>query len=184
MDPEAALGVAVSARRIVIREVASCLLGLGVLLTVAPPVAAAGPGYALIVTGASGGSEYAQKYDQWRTSLVATLSGSFGYPDDHLIVLAEQGEPGVREANRENVLAALDVLRRRAGPDDVVLVILIGHGTVFEGEDAKFNLVGADLSVDDWEAGIRPIAAALSSSIRRAPASRSSRRSPGEGESF
>ena len=29
-------------------------------------------------------------------------------------------------------------------PDDVLLILLIGHGT-FDGSEAKFNLVGPDL---------------------------------------
>ena len=57
--------------------------------------------------------------------------------------------------------AALDALRRRVTKDDVLVVMLIGHGTLFEGEDAKFNLVGLDLSADDWEGLIRPIVGRL-----------------------
>jgi hypothetical protein len=130
---------------------------LGVLLLCGSPTVAAADHYALIVTGASGGTAYGQKYDRWRTSLVLTLNSDFGYPDDHLVVLAEGSQAGAREANRENVRAALDFLRRSTTIDDVVLVILVGHGTVFEGEDAKFNLVGPDLSLAEWEALIRPI---------------------------
>ena len=40
------------------------------LLYVAP---AFGDQYALVVTGASGGDAYAQKYDRWRVALVSTL---------------------------------------------------------------------------------------------------------------
>ena len=31
------------------------------------------------------------------------------------------------------------------GKDDLVLVVLLGHGT-FDGDQAKFNLVGPDLT--------------------------------------
>jgi hypothetical protein len=130
---------------------------IGILLSCGSPTLAAADHYALVVSGASGGAAYGEKYDRWRTSLVLTLSSRFGYPDDHLVVLADGPQPGTGEANRDNVRAALDFLRRSTTIDDVVLVVLIGHGTVFEGDDAKFNLVGPDLSLDEWEALIRPI---------------------------
>jgi len=38
-------------------------------------------------------------------------------------------------------------------------VFLIGHGTTSDGEDAKFNLVGPDLSATEWADLIKPIAA-------------------------
>ena len=54
--------------------------------------AAAADRYALIVTGASGGPQYAQKYENWRTSFVTTLVSTFGYPEDRIIVLGEDAE--------------------------------------------------------------------------------------------
>ena len=75
--------------------------------------ASAADRYALIVTGASGGPQYAQKYENWRTSFVTTLASTFGYPEDHVIVLGEDAEGGVRKSTRENVRAALASLRRR-----------------------------------------------------------------------
>jgi hypothetical protein len=120
---------------------------------------AAAERYALVVTGASGGPDYAAKYDGWRNSLVHTLTAKFGYPSDHVIVLAEEAGERVRKATRENVRAALGDLRQRAGKEDLVLVLLIGHGAGSEADEAKFNLVGPDLSADDWATLIRPIAA-------------------------
>jgi len=112
--------------------------------------------YALVVTGASGGPEYAQKYRQWRESFTTTLRVKFAYPPDHVTVLAEEEGAGVLKATRENVRAALDSLRRRAKKDDIVLVLLIGHGTS-DGEEAKFNLVGPDLSAAEWAALVKPL---------------------------
>ena len=53
-----------------------------VLFTIVAAPALAGDQYALVVTGASGGEAYAQKYDKWRTSFVETLKEKFGYADD------------------------------------------------------------------------------------------------------
>ena len=89
----------------------------------------AGERYALVVTGASGGDAYAEKYDDWRTSFVETLRSKFHYDPHDLVVLAEQASGGVQKSTRENVRAALADLRKRVTKDDQLLVLLIGHGT-------------------------------------------------------
>ena len=124
------------------------------------PRAAAGERYALIVTGASGGDAYAQKYAKWRASFVDTLRVKFHYEPQRLIVLADvpPGQPdGVKPATREHVRAALADLRKRMTKDDQLLVLLIGHGTSLDGDEAKFNLVGPDLSAGEWSELLRPL---------------------------
>jgi hypothetical protein len=121
-------------------------------------VVSAAERYALVITGASGGPEYAQKYDSWRVQFVETLKDRFEYPADHVLVLAEEESPGIRKATRENVRAAFADLRRRSTKDDVVLVLLIGHGSGGEVDEAKFNLVGPDLGAEEWGSLVRPIA--------------------------
>jgi hypothetical protein len=116
--------------------------------------------YALIVTGAAGGTEYARQYNEWRTTFAAILHAKFGYQDDHVIVLADAEEAGIRKPTREAVRAALGEIGRRASKDDTVLVLLIGHGTADE-DTAKFNLVGPDLSATEWADLVKPIAGRL-----------------------
>jgi hypothetical protein len=128
-----------------------------IFLTI-PSAASAGDRYALIISGASGGPQYAQRYQALRKSLVSTLRQKFGYADDHLIMLAEAPEAGVRSATRDNVRAALGELRQRVAKDDVVLVFLVGHGTTLDSDDGKFNLVGPDLTGDQWASLIKTIA--------------------------
>ena len=41
--------------------------------------------------------------------------------------------------------------------DDQLLVLLIGHGTSLDGDEAKFNLVGPDLSATEWGDLLRPL---------------------------
>ena len=124
---------------------------------VVPSAATAGERYALIVTGASGGDAYAQKYAKWRTSFVDTLSGKFHYDPQRLFVLAETAGEGMKPATRENVRAVLTALRARMTKDDQLLVLLIGHGTTLDGDEAKFNLVGPDLSAGQWADLLRPL---------------------------
>jgi hypothetical protein len=127
------------------------------LLGAATP-ASAGDRYALLVTGAGGGPSYALKYRAWRQAFQDLLVHRLGYAQDHIVSLAEEPDPGVKSATRDNVRAALIDFRRKATKDDLVLVLLIGHGNA-EGDEAKFNLVGPDLTVDEWAALVKPIAA-------------------------
>jgi len=124
----------------------------------AAAAAHAGDRYAVVITGASGGETYAQKYQRWRATFVTTLRDSFGYAPDHLIVLAENESEGVQKATRENVQKVFAGLRTRVTRDDQVLVFLAGHGTSLDGDEAKFNLVGPDLSATEWLGLVAPIA--------------------------
>ena len=117
----------------------------------------AGDHFALVIAGASGGDAYGQKYDKWRLAFATTLREKFGYPDDHVILLADRGVEGAGPATRENVQRVLGDLRRRLAKADQLLVLLIGHGTSLDGEDAKFNLVGPDLSATEWADLLKPM---------------------------
>jgi hypothetical protein len=151
MDSEAAMGAAVTLQKVRRAGLPFCLL-----IALASPVFG-GERYAVVVTGASGGDVYAAKYDAWRQQFVDTLRDTFGYAQDHVFVLAEREREGVRKATRENVQRTFAELRRRLTKDDQVIVLLIGHGTSMDGEEAKFNLVGPDLSATEWTELLRPI---------------------------
>ena len=141
---------------ILVRTVRIVLLH-GCCLLVASGVLHAGERFALVVTGASGGPQYAEKYDQWRSEFVQLLQGPLGYPEDHVLVLAEEEFAGAKKATRENVRAAAAELRKRASKDDVVLVVLVGHGSGADAGEAKFNLVGPDLSAREWAELLAPV---------------------------
>jgi hypothetical protein len=163
MDPAAPLGAALTlvhgdhTRRATLSGSPMPLLVMLVALLVFASSAHAGDRYALIVTGASGGDAYAEKYLKWRTAFVEVLRTKFHYAPERTIVLADGEADAVQKATRENVRRALADLRKRMTKDDQLLVLLIGHGTSLDGEDAKFNLVGPDLSASDWADLIRPI---------------------------
>ena len=114
--------------------------------------------FAVIVSGASGGPQFAQRYDSWRDQLLSILRDQFGYPADHIQVLSDSPSPGTRRSTAENVRASIEVLRQQTRADDVVLVILIGHGSTGDAEDSKFNLVGPDLSAREWAELLKPVA--------------------------
>jgi hypothetical protein len=106
--------------------------------------------YALIVSGASGGPPYAEQYSRWAGDLSRVLVDRMKFVPSNVVVLKEGGE-ATASATAVNVRRTIGALRPRLTPDDLLLVVLIGHGT-FDGADAKFNLVGPDLESADWAA--------------------------------
>lgn len=119
----------------------------------------AGDRFAVVITGASGGETYAKKYQAWRTAFVGILRAKFNYTSDHIFVLAEETPPADSSlpATRESVKRVLTGLQKRLTKDDQTLILLIGHGTAADGDEAKFNLVGPDLSATEWADLVRPL---------------------------
>lgn len=76
------------------------------------------------------------------------LTKGLALPNANLVVL-DEGSAGSSRSTAENVRRLFDNLRRRVTRDDTLILLLIGHGT-FDGIDAKFNLVGPDLSAGEW----------------------------------
>ena len=123
------------------------LIAAFVALTAAP--VDAGERYALIVSGASGGEKYAAQQHKYRDDLAAALRNTFVFAEANVVTLAEEGT-ATTKATSDNVKRLLGDLRRRLTRDDLLLIVLIGHGT-FDGEAAKFNLVGPDLTALEWK---------------------------------
>jgi hypothetical protein len=105
--------------------------------------------YALIINGASGEPAYAKQFDQWTTSLRAALQGRFGFAKDRVKLLTEKpADSTAAPATAEEVKKAFASLRTELNPDNLLFVFLIGHGSF--DKEAKFNLVGPDLSANDY----------------------------------
>jgi hypothetical protein len=124
-----------------------------VLLVAAP--AAASERYALIVSGANGEASYADQYGQWRQSTVTALLERLAFDEANVITLFDGGDAN-HTSTAAGVRRALDSLRAKMRADDVLLVLMIGHGS-FDGTEAKFNLVGPDLSSAEWGALLKPL---------------------------
>jgi hypothetical protein len=125
-------------------------------LAAAASPAAASERYALIVTGAHGEPVYADQYARWRQQAVTALLEKLAFDETRITTLFEGGD-AAHEANAANVKRMLGTLRSRMSADDVLFVFLIGHGS-FDGVEAKFNLVGPDLTSADWAGLVKPIA--------------------------
>ena len=105
--------------------------------------------YAVIIAGASGEPAYAKQFLQWTSSLRAALSGRFGFAEDRLKVLAEKpSDSAAAPATADEVQKVFASLRTELNGDSLLFVFLIGHGSF--DKEAKFNLVGRDLSAAEY----------------------------------
>ena len=146
MGPASALGIAVKA---------AWLLSLMLIAAVVRPVEAQ-QRFAVVVSGATGGQEYATQYMAWRDSLKRLFTERFKMEPSSVVVLAEGEDDAPTESTAENVRKAIAQLQTRMTRDDLLVIVLIGHGT-FDGVDAKFNLVGRDLESAEWAGLLRPL---------------------------
>jgi hypothetical protein len=106
--------------------------------------------YVIIINGASGEVTYARQFAQWTTDLRVALIERFGFAEDRLRVLTEKPTNATAvPATAEEVKKTFASLRSELNPDDAVFIFLIGHGS-FDGKEAKFNLVGPDLSAAEY----------------------------------
>lgn len=114
-----------------------------------PAAVAAGQPWALVVSGASGGARYAERLREWRTAIHAALVERYRFDPARVTVLVDETAEEGLQGTAANVRQALAAIRRGMGAGDLVLIVLLGHGT-YDGEDAKFNLVGPDLTAAEW----------------------------------
>lgn len=127
----------------------------------APPTAvpaAAQDTRALLVVGLGGTEEYRREFAEWASGLRGALTERFGLSAANVVVLAERAEdvPGASgRSTVEAIRSALSSLAAASGAKDRLLVVLIGHGTS-QGEEARFNLPGPDLSAADLSLALTP----------------------------
>jgi hypothetical protein len=137
------------------RFAACTCLTAALLGVVVPPAVSAEQRYAVIVSGAAGGPDYASQYAEWTAALRETLVERFDLDPSRVFVLTE-GAGNAQAATAANVRAVFGMLRERMRPDDLLFTLFIGHGT-FDGVDAKFNLPGPDMEAAEWAALLNPL---------------------------
>lgn len=106
-----------------------------------------------VIVGLAGDPEHGELFRRWAATLVDSATGRFGIARDHVMYLAEDPAGDARRATGKSTRAEIErafaALAKSAGADDVVFVVLIGHGT-FDGKVAKFNLPGPDMTPEDF----------------------------------
>jgi len=104
--------------------------------------------HALVVVGLGGSEEYRTTFHGWATELRDALVG-LGLPRQNIVYLGERPDAASGEVDgqstREGLENALIEIAGRAGPEDRILIVLIGHGTS-QGSEVSFNLPGPDVS--------------------------------------
>jgi hypothetical protein len=134
---------------------------VGMLIAVAllaVPRAAVGQSqqYAIVIQGASGEEQYAALHRQWLDRLVAVLRDRFKYDAAHLVVHAEKPAANEQPSTADAVRGTFLKLTPLVKAQDQLFVMFIGHGSA-DAADAKFNLVGRDLTMAEWSTLLKPI---------------------------
>jgi hypothetical protein len=105
----------------------------------------------LLVVGLGGDPEYRELFHGQAMDLAAAME-NLGIARRNLTYLGERPDdaPDAIQArsSKENMASALDSMAGEAGPNDQILVVLIGHGSS-QGGEARFNLPGPDLTPED-----------------------------------
>ena len=136
-------------------------IGIAALLAVAPQQPAPGATHVLLVTGLSGEPRFATAFHAAAASIYDAAKSRWIASDSSLVFLAEDPakDPAriTGRATREALAAALLKLGTRSAPGDVVLIVLIGHGSG-QGADSRFNLPGPDATAADFATWLTPLA--------------------------
>lgn len=117
--------------------------------------------FLLIVVGLAGDPEHGELFHKWGAAL-AQAAEHVGVTGDRLVYLVDQkGEADTHatgRSTREGIQAALDGFAKAASAEDVVFVVLVGHGS-YNNDVARFNLPGPDMGPAEFEALIRRLPA-------------------------
>jgi peptidase C13-like protein len=118
-----------------------CFVGCAVVANVSP--AAAQQTHILVVTGAPGDAEHAQKFDTWAKTFIDAAKKKDAVPKENITYLAD------KQATKAAVENTLADFAAKAKSNDEIVILLIGHGA-FDGATATFNLPGPDLTAADY----------------------------------
>ena len=118
--------------------------------------------FALVVAGVGGEEIYTRKFTAQATRLYETLTTELGFAVNNVTLLTEAAtgggpEDGAREsdappsrrATADEVRKTFTTFKSAGNAESLVLVVLIGHGS-FDNQQAKFNLIGPDLTAKDY----------------------------------
>jgi len=130
------------------------LVVIGLLVVATARASAQDAIHLLVVTGLSGERSFAASFNTSATTLLATARSRWEVPPAQAIWLAESLEAGEAGevhgvATRETIEAAFDSMAARSAAGDVMLVVLVGHGSG-EGIESRLSLPGPDPTAADY----------------------------------
>ncbi len=138
---------------------------LGLTLLLALPAGAALQ--VCILRGAGGEPRYDERFQQWSDRLARVLVEQCGVLGDH--VRAFPPDSAAPPLTRESAAAAMSTLATSVQPDDLLLIVLIGHGSL--QLEPKFLVSGPDISAADVRGWLDAVPASRHVVINTASAS-------------
>src|SRR5688500_1482694 len=105
---------------------------IGVLLTLTlGSAASAQNAHLAVIVGLAGDPEHGELFQKWGSALVDAGTKRYGIPRERIVYLVDKpdGSAGTGRSTRDEVTKALEALAQKSATDDVVFLVLIGHGT-------------------------------------------------------
>ena len=128
------------------------VVALAVLLAM-PAASLAQDTHLLVITGVEAGPDDAKQFHEWAAALIDAARKKNAVAEGNIIYLADKpaADPRINaRSTREGVEKAFGDLAAAAKPNDVVIAVLLGHGSSPDGRQSSFNLPGPDLSAADF----------------------------------
>ena len=100
----------------------------------------------LVVAGAGGDEEYGEHFAEWTETLAKAFEGNAS----ELVHITNGSE---ETGARKTIETKLKEWAEAEGNE--IWIVLVGHGT-FDGKEAKFNLVGKDVSDKEFQHWLKP----------------------------
>lgn len=123
--------------------------------------------FVLIMAGPTVGDENKSTFRQWAFSLHDILARDYGYSSESITLLHDQGRSSDEDesaavrvdgaANRAGINNAIEALQGKVKQGDQITIFLIGHGSGAD-EESKFNIVGPDITGDEFAEMLDPFA--------------------------
>lgn len=138
----------------ILRTIWRLILPIALLTVGARPATGQETIHLLVISGLSGERSFATSFATSAGTLLGTARTRWQVPAAQATWLAESAEAGdardVRGlATREGIAAAFDTITARSAAGDLVLVVLIGHGSG-EGPDSRLSVPGPDPTAADY----------------------------------
>lgn len=142
---------------------------------VPPRIAAQAPAtHVLIVSGLSGEPRFATVFHLAAARVFDAAKTKWGVSDSNLTYLAEDpSRDSARvhgKATRDALVAAFGRLARTSGAEDLVFVLLLGHGSG-QGSESRLSLPGPDPSAADFSTWLGELAGRIVVLVNAATAS-------------
>lgn len=122
---------------------------------------AAGAILVLLVTGLSGEPRFVTAFHSTAAVMYDAARTMWGVADSSVTYLAEDPAHDAARitgrSTREGIAAAFAELARRSETGDVIVVLLLGHGSG-QGNDSRLSLPGPDATAADFAGWLAPLA--------------------------